>query len=340
MPDRLTQLDPCAVLLVGEDAPARAARLEELVAERLQPEERAFNLERLSARDGDPATLATLLDTPPLFAGARVVVLEEAGAASAAVARAVGEFLERPPGTTLLVAVADGKPLGEPWATLRRVGREEVFEPPRGAAAIAARVREEARRAGKEIAPAAAALLAELNPEGTAVLPAEVAKAAARAGERPRIELEDVQAVAVSSAGADRYLFVDLVGMGRRAEALAELHALLEGGESPIYLVTLLTQHFLLLGGIRACEARGVRSPAAVAAALGKPAWLLTRRNYRIRGHEPPQIQARRYDRRAVDAWLAGLLELDVALKSSRLPPAALMEDTVLRLLSATPAAA
>jgi DNA polymerase III delta subunit len=129
--------------------------------------------------------------------------------------------------------------------------------------------------------------------------------------------------------------------MGRRDEALAELHALLEDGESPLYLVTLLAQHFLLLGGIRACEARGIRSPEAIAQALRKPAWILTtKKNFQIRGYEPAREQARRYDRAAIDRWLAGLLELDLALKSSRLPPAALMEEWILRLMSVAPAAA
>jgi len=122
--------------------------------------------------------------------------------------------------------------------------------------------------------------------------------------------------------------------MGRRDEALVELHALLERGESPLYLVTLLAQHFLLLGGIRACEARGVRTPEAIGRALGKSAWILTKKNADISGYRSPREQARRYDRPAIDRWLSGLLDLDLALKSSRLPPAALLEEVVLRLMS------
>jgi DNA polymerase III delta subunit len=206
---------------------------------------------------------------------------------------------------------------------------------------MTARVRQEAERAGKEIEPRAAALLADMNPDGPAALASELAKLVAHVGERRRIEVADVEAVAVSTAGGNKYTFVDLVGMGRRDEALAELHALLEDGESPLYLVTLLAQHFLLLGGIRACEARGIRSPEAIAQALRKPAWILTtKKNFQIRGYEPPREQARRYDRAAIDRWLAGLLELDLALKSSRLPPAALMEEWILRLMSVAPAAA
>jgi DNA polymerase-3 subunit delta len=331
----------CAFLLAGEDEAARKERLDALVAERLDADTLAFNLDRFSARDADPAVLATLLETAPLLGSLRVVVLAEAEGASPAVERVVGTFLERPCPTTCLLVLAAEKLSGEPWSTFRRVGREEVFDLPRGPAAVKSRVKLEVKRAGGEITEEAAAMLAELNPEGTAALAGEVAKVLAHAGERNRVEAADVEAVAVSSAGGNKYTFVDLVGMGRREEALAELRALLEEGESPIYLVTLLSQHFLLLGGIRACEARGVRDPDAIARALDmKSPWLLTRKNFRVRGYEPARVQARRYDREAIDRWLAGLLELDVALKSSRLPAPALMEESILRLMSARTRAA
>jgi DNA polymerase-3 subunit delta len=327
-----------AFLLTGEDELARRERLDELLAERLDETSRAFNLDRLSARDADPETLATLLQTPPLLGETRVVVLEEAEAASAATEQVIAAFLAAPSPTTCLIALAGGRLTGEPWISLRKTAREETFEVPRGAVEMRGRIRRQVERAGKEIDDRAAALLSDLNPDDPSRLVGEVAKLVAAVGERPRIEVADVESVAVSSAGGNKYNFVDLVGMGRREEALAELHTLLEQGESPLYLVTLLAQHFLLLGGVRACEARGVRTPEAIGRALGKPAWVLTKKNFQIRGYRPPREQARRFDRAAIDGWLSGLLDLDLALKSSRLPPAALMEEWVLRLMSATPA--
>ncbi|MBA2565808.1 MAG: hypothetical protein H0V09_10355 [Gemmatimonadetes bacterium] len=323
-----------AYLLTGEDEGPRAERLSEILSERLDETGRAFDLDRLSAKDADASRLATLLETPPLMGLARIVVLEDAETAAGPVERVVRDFLDRPASTTCLIATSSARLAGEPWNSFRKCGGVEVFDPPKGPAAIRARVKQEVGRAGREITDAAAALLAELHPEGTAGLGQEVAKAIAHAGERRRIEEADVEAVTVSSAGGNRYTFVDLVGMGRRGEALAELRRLLEGGESAIYLVTLLAQHFLVLGGIRACEAAGIRTSEGIASRLGRSAWQIDRKNFRIRGYEAPRVQARRYDRPAMDRWLAGLLTLDVALKSSRLPTDALMEETVLRLMS------
>jgi DNA polymerase III delta subunit len=322
-----------AFLLTGDDGIARKERLDQLVSERLDETARAFNLDRLSARDADPASVATLLQTPPLLGDVRVVVLEDVEAASRGVEQAVADFLKAPPPSTCLIALGQGRLAAEPWKTLRGVGVEETFEPPRGRAEMETRVRELVRRTGMEIDPEAVSLLTGLNEDPDA-LATEVAKLVARLGERRRIETADVEAVVVSSARGNVYTCVDLVGMGRREEALAELHALLEAGESPLYLVTLLAQHFLLLGGIRACEARGIRSADAIARALDKPMWMLSRNKRWIPNYRPPLEQARRYDRAAVDRWLAGLLDLDLALKSSRLPPAALMEESVLRLMS------
>ncbi|MFN2431728.1 MAG: DNA polymerase III subunit delta [Gemmatimonadota bacterium] len=330
----------CAYLLSGDDEIAKSERLEALIAERLDAAARDFNLDRLSARDADPSALATLLETPPLLGQARVVVLRDAESASPVVLGAVGDFLRRAPSTTCLVALTVGKAAGEPWTSFRRLGREESFDPPKGAAALKARVRDEVRRAGKEIEERAAGMLAELHPDGSVGLLQDVAKVVAHAGERARVTPADVEAVTVSAPLGNRYTFVDLVGMGRAAEAVAELHALLEQGESPIFLVTLLAQHALLLGGIRACEARGERSSEAIAGALGKSAWILDRRNFRVRGYESPRVQARRYDREAIDAWLASLLQLDLALKSSRLAPGTMMEEWVLRRMAVAPSAA
>jgi DNA polymerase-3 subunit delta len=339
LPPREAPASCQAFLLTGEDDLARRERLEELVAERLDETSRAFNLDRLSARDADPEKLATLLQTPPLLGEARVVVLDEADGASAAIERAIEEFLAAPSSTTCLIALANGRLNGAPWTLFREVGREETFEPPRGAGELGGRIRRRAEKAGKEIAPDAARLLADLLADDASALAGEMAKLVAHVGERRRIETADVEAVAVSTPAGNKYTFVDLVGMGRRDEALLELHALLESGESPLYLVTLLTQHFLFLGGIRACEARGIRSPDAIGRALGKSAWLLTKKNAEISGYRSPREQARRYDRAAIDRWLSGLLELDLALKSSRLPPAALLEGVVLRLMSTASAA-
>lgn len=329
---------PSAFLLTGEDETAKRARLEALIAERLDPESLAFNLDRLSARDADPSTVATLLETPPLLGATRVVVLGDAEAASSAVEQIVSGFLARPCPSTCLIVVAAGKLAGEPWTAFRRAGREEVFDPPRGTE-LKRRIRQEVEQAGKKIDDRAAGLLADLHREDPVALSTEIAKVVAHAGDRHEISAVDVEEVGVSSGAGDRYTFVDLVGMGRRAEAMRELRDLLERGESPIFLVSLLTQHFLLLGGIRACDARGARNAEEIAAALGKSAWILTKKNFRIRGYRPPRDQARRYDRQAIDRWLAGLLELDLALKSSRLPSSALVEEMVLRMMS-RPAAA
>jgi DNA polymerase-3 subunit delta len=324
-------------LLAGDDDAARSERLAALIAERLDEAGRAFDLDRLGARDVDASALATLLETPPLAGAARVVVLLDVEAAPAAVERAVEAFLENPSPTTRLIAVASRKPTGAPWTSFRRVGREETFDPPRGAAALEARVRREVERHGRTIDPRAARLLAELLPDDTAAIGPEVEKLVALAGDRPRIEPQDVERVAAGTPAGDRWAFVDLVGMGRRDEALAALRRLLDAGESPIFLVTLLAQHFLLLGGIRACEARGLRASEEIGREVGKSAWALDRRSFRIRGAESARTQARRHDRAAVDRWLGGLLELDLALKSSRLPAAAVMEERLVRLLSPSP---
>ena len=96
----------------GEDDFLKDEAVRQLVAAVVDPATRDFNLEVRRGGEIDPGTLASLLDTPPMMAERRMVVLRDVGALKKDARAALDRYLTRPAGETVLALVtlgADGK---------------------------------------------------------------------------------------------------------------------------------------------------------------------------------------------------------------------------------------
>jgi len=101
-----------------------------------------------------------------------------------------------------------------------------------------------AREEGKSIGSDASALLQELIGNNLQELSQAVEKLALYAGERPAISRMDVEET-ISRLRADSiFELTDHLGMGRRDRALVILHRLLESGEAPLFILTMIARHF------------------------------------------------------------------------------------------------
>src|SRR6185437_10943208 len=91
-------------------------------------------------------------------------------------------------------------------------------------------------------APEAAAWLVQQTGEGLRLLDQELAKCAAYVGERPDIELDDVQASFGYGKAASPFDWLGLLRQRQGAKALKMLETLLEEGEEPIRLLALASR--------------------------------------------------------------------------------------------------
>src|SRR5579885_2494417 len=116
----LTRGAPAAAYyLHGDEDLLKDEAVQALIARAVEPGARDFNVDQRAAAELDPATLRVLVDTPPLLAARRVVVLRgvEQLKKTSRVRAELSRYLEAPNPTTVLVLVQGaGEPPDPEWS--------------------------------------------------------------------------------------------------------------------------------------------------------------------------------------------------------------------------------
>ena len=240
---------------VLKDEAVRA--LVELVVD---PSARDFNLDRRSAADLDPGAFHSLVNTPPMLAPRRVVVLrglEDLKKTSKA-RQEVLRYLAAPSPTTLLVLVQGaGTP---PDPELAR-GATTVAVEPLPPARVLKWMAHQARQLRLRLEPDAAELLAAVVGNDLGALAQELGKLSALAIGRSATR-DDVAALVGVRQGETLQDFVD-AALERRAAAAARLveRVLEQAGMTGVRMVTALGTAVLGTALARAELDRGTTSP-------------------------------------------------------------------------------
>jgi DNA polymerase-3 subunit delta len=210
--------------LHGDEDVLKDEAIRALVARVLDPGARDFNFDQRSAGDLDPEAFDSLVNTPPLLAAARVVVLRgvEDIRQGSKVRQALVRYLQTPNPTTLLILVQGA---GEPAdAELARSATTVAIEPlpaPRVHKWVAHR----ARQLQLTLEPDAAELLVGTVGNDLGALAGELDKLAAltagRTGGGPATR-DDVAALVGARPGETLQDLID-AALERRAAAAARL---------------------------------------------------------------------------------------------------------------------
>jgi DNA polymerase-3 subunit delta len=188
-------------------------------------------------------------------------------------------------------------------------------------ARVPAWLRQEANRRGHALALEAAQLLADLVGTNLRASVGEIEKLSLYVGDGRPIASDDVAAVVGANRTHSVFELADLVQRRDVGAAVDLLRRVLQQGERPIALAALLASQIRRLLVAKTLLVHGV-PPPAIASRLGLPAWLGER-----------LVEAsRRYEQRELEAAAAAAAGLDMALKSSRLAPALLLETFLLGL--------
>jgi DNA polymerase-3 subunit delta len=306
--------------LFGDEEFLKEEAASRIVGAHLDDATREFNLDQIHGSEGTVESLASILQTPPLMAPWRVVVVREAQAlAGSPRARGVIEaLLEREvPGLVLvLIGQIPERSRAQFYEVLKQKARAVEFAPLTSGDLPGWLMARSAARAVELEPDAARALVAAIGSE-IGVLERELAKLQDFVGERRQIGLADVEAAVGQITRQNRWDWFDLVGDGRLAEARAALPVLFDARESGVGLVLGLGTHFLRL---------------AIAAAGGERA---------LQNELPPHQrwlasrlarQARRWTPERLGSALDDLLRADRLLKSASLDEEQILEELLLRL--------
>jgi DNA polymerase III subunit delta len=305
--------------LTGEEEHQKGAAARAIIQAHLDPATRDFNLDEVRGTDVTPERLGSLIQTPPMMADWRVVVVRDAhGLAVSATMRSILEsVVTAPPLGLALVLLADiGTSKAKIWNTVRKHATTVDF-PRLSDADLPGWLMSWAREVGLTLeVDAARALGAAVGPDLAAAV-REMEKLRDYLGDRTTITREDVLALVGTIPRQDRWEWIDIVAERRFERARAGLPVLLDMGETGVGLVIALANQLLR---IAVCQGGG-RSALEASLPLNQR-WLARR----VEG------QARGWTAALVEDGLDHLRRADRLLKSAPLSDLQVMEELLLRL--------
>jgi len=308
--------------LHGDEDLLKQEAVGELIRVAVDEATRDFNLDRRRAADVTGDDFHSLVQTPPMMAARRCVVLSEVEflqqkrPRAQTLRAAVLAYAANPSPETVLVLVQSAGE-GADAALARFVDSVEFGPlPPHR---LERWIRREAGKVGLAVDDSAVAHLQAAVGDSLPALAAELRKLAASVGDRPATEQDVADLVGVRH-GETVYDFVDAV-TGRSAVRAAAMvpHLLDSPGVTPVRLIGSLATAFAGIGLARALLDEGVR-PGAVPGRIVQT--LRVARPWGLRGWDAEAAtwarDAGAWASAQVDQALAGLLRADRRLKNTK----------------------
>jgi DNA polymerase-3 subunit delta len=288
-------------LLVSQQPLLLERALTAIVDAAVPPESRGFNLDSLEGRGLNGSRLLAALQTLPMMAQRRVIVVRDISAVPAAELAKLLPYLDDPNPSTVLVATA-GKvdKRVKFYATAKKKKMLFELEPPRR---LGPWIREEAAARGVQLGARAGDRLADVVGKDLSRLAIALEQLALYAGDRP-VEVDDIDDLIADTRERSVFELTDSIGAGELDRALAAVAALCDQRQSAIGVIVMLARHMRQLGKAQVALHRGARK-GELSRELGVPPFIADK----IAG------QSRRYSARAIGRALERLAEADRALK-------------------------
>lgn len=317
----MTKTPPVVYLLHGDDEFAIAQFVLDIEAKLGDAATASMNTTRLDGRSYNPDDLLSVAGAMPFLAKRRLVILTHplAKLTSPSSREKFKQQLDKIPPTTALVLV-EYRPLVEEKE--RRQGKQHWLEKWAEAAGERVLVREfkapkgpemarwiqnQAKNAGGQITPPAAALLGTLVGDDPRLAVQEIEKLLAYVNYRRAVEPDDVETLTADSGQTDIFGMVDALGSRDGRRALGLLHRLLEQQDAFSIFGMVVRQFRLLLQAREVLDAGGKSSD--VARALKLHPFVA----------EKVTSQAQPFELAELEMVYRRLLELDQAMKTGQM---------------------
>lgn len=234
---------------------------------------------------------------------------------------ALADYANAPePATTLVLKATKLNGNSSLVRRAKKTGRVFTFEPLKSWQ-VPAWLMEEARRLGHPIEQATARLVADLTGTGLLELRLVMDQLSLYVGAGRPITREDVETLLASTRAHSVFELIDAVAEKSPAAALRHLHSMLEQREPALRILTMLIRHVRQLWQVAEARAKG-ESQADLAKRLGLHEFVLKKL----------WQAAPRFDERFLLGAFERLFRADLALKSSGLDDALVLERLVLDL--------
>jgi DNA polymerase-3 subunit delta len=282
-----------------------------------------FDLDQLSGSEIDAATLAAVLETPPMLSEYRMVIVRDAQGLTPTARSVVEGAISTDVRSRVLVITAD-IPRGSKakfYDTLRKKCVTVSLKAPQPSELPGWLAKRARAVHDVELDIQAAQLLAAGIGPRLGVLAQELEKLANYVDPAKRIRTEDARAGMGALPQVDRWQWIDKVADRQLGAALSELGDLLDSGESPVALIGAITEALVRVG-------LALEGENALVRVLKRDG------TYRNLGWKVKSIvrQARRWSREEIDVALEELFQADRLIKSGGLAPPEALEEALLRI--------
>ncbi len=308
-------------LFVGSSAFLMEEAWKKLLSKALPKGARNFNGERVQAKEMEASKVIERLATTPMFGGRRFVMVENVDAWGKEDRSAMENFIQRVPPSACLIMTASGRKNVEGIArAVEAKGKVVQFRSP-GEKEAPRWLIERAKQLGKILSHRAAFILVEMAGGDYPTLASELDKICTFAGERERIEVEDILEAAGSQRHFTAFDLLDHIRMRQAGKAVRSLRSLILSGELPLKILSTLAWQVRMVWQVKDGLRQGI-SEASLATRLGS--------------HPFAVKKAREQAVHISDADLYRMLEAigqtDTAIKSTGTPAEVLLEELVLDL--------
>jgi DNA polymerase-3 subunit delta len=301
----------------------------ELIRAALPESDRAFNLDILYGEDFDVQGFDERMQSFPLFAARRVLVLKNFESLSPANRERVAELADAAPDALTLVVESSAAKLEtvahkRMGATAARIGVAFAFETLDESETLE-RVLGRFRREKVQIDPDALDLLVESVGTQLSDLVNEVDKILLSVPESGRVDRDAVAAVVGRYRTDSLFSVLDSIAASAPATLIPRLASLIESGEEPVFVVAMMLRRVVSLLEVQTLIAERGR---AVSSDRGLAGMLAATQSPFYAGKL--REQATRTSRARLETLLANLRWADAKLKSTALPGRSLIEEALL----------
>lgn len=313
---------PPLIYLYGDERFLLERALAEVRDRTVPKEARDFNLNVFHARENTAVEILDAARTFPVFSPRRMVLVQDAHHFNASEQERFLDYLKDPCPETVLIFVAQGID-----------GRRKFFQEfkKRGALVefrplyenqVPPFVREQARAAGRSFTEEGLAWFCRRVGTNLQEVHGELEKLFTYLGERTLVDVDDVRSVVSDTREESIFDLTNAVGEGKSGPALRLLSRLLDEGEPPLRILTMLVRHFRQLWKAHELLAKNAPRGEIIKRVKINPYFL-----------DGLLAQARCFSEVDFRRAFEHFLRTDLALKSSGAHPSALLEDLLLALL-------
>lgn len=311
----------------GEDYFKNQA-LEIILAKFVTNQSASFNRDIFYGDDADPGQIVNTAMSIPMMAERRVVVVKNFNRLSQSGKEMILKYCNRPAPQTILVLLADDVDFRKKVnSSLKKLADCIECKTPYDNQ-VPMYINQFTEKKGKKISIGAIKLLQSKSGNSLGELINQVEKLINYSSDKDMISEEDVENLVGISRNYNVYQLRDAIGNRNVVEGLTILRRMVEMGESPVYIVSSLTNFFTVL--IRAKELIRKRVPRNdLTKQLGVHPYFL----------DGTLKQAKSFTEAEINHIFKLLLEADKNLKSSYQKPKIVMEMLVYQILGSKKAA-